>query len=346
VLANVFYWITAALLLGVVIVAHELGHFWSARLSGIKVQSFGIGFGPKLLSRKGKDGTMYTLRLLPIGGYCRFYGEDETVENDADSFYRQPVWKRAFSTISGPVMNMLTAVLAFMVLYAALGIPVVLPAIDRVEPGTPAEAAGLLPGDKFVEANGVEVTSYTQVQELIAQSGGEPITFTVERGGSRETLIISPRLADPAARRYQIGVWFATGTHRFGVLESARLSLLMTKETVRAMYDFLRNLIVHRQGAGDVVGPIGTVRVVREQTEYGGMRAYLSMMAMISVNLGFFNMLPIPGLDGSRLLFLAIEAVRRKRIDPNKEGMVHLIGVALLLLLMLPIYVRDVMNLF
>jgi regulator of sigma E protease len=347
VFSNIFYWIFAALLLGIVIVLHELGHFWAARLSGLRVMSFSVGFGPRLYARTGKDGVLYTIRLLPIGGYCRFYGEDESVANEKDAFYLQPIWKRALTTVCGPLMNMLTAVLAFFVLYAMLGIPAILPVVDSVVPDSPAQQAGLLPGDRFVEANGEPVNSSADLQNLIEVSGGVPITLTVDRLGEQIELTLTPRVIDSEAGRPQIGIWFSTiNNRRYGIIQSVQMSFAMTKETIVAMFDFLRNLITRGQGAGDMVGPIGTVRVVREQTEYGGIRAYLSMLAMISVNLGFFNLLPIPGLDGSRLLFLLMEAIRRKRIDPNKEGLVHLVGIALLLLLMLPVYVRDILNLF
>lgn len=345
-MAGILYWIFAILLLGIVIILHELGHFQVARWTGIKVMSFGIGFGPKLWSHTGKDGVLYVVRLLPIGGYCRYYGEDEKVENDRDAFYRQPVWKRAASTIAGPLMNLLTAVLAFFVLYAFIGFPINIPAVGDVMPDSPAMEAGLLPGDKFVEVNGSEIKTVEDVQNQIAGAGASPVSVVVERGGARESITITPRVIDAEAGRPQIGIWFGKGNMRLGIAESARYAFTDTKGTVVAMFNFLKNLVTRGEGVGDMVGPVGTIQLVRQETETGGLTSYMAMLAMISVNLGFFNLLPIPGLDGSRLLFLAVEAVRRKRIDPNKEGLVHLVGIVLLLLLMLPVYVRDIIKLF
>ncbi|GHU79521.1 zinc metalloprotease [Clostridia bacterium] len=344
---NTFYWIAAALLLGVLIMVHELGHFWVARWCGIKVQSFGIGFGPKLWSRTGKDGVVYVLRLLPLGGYCRYYGEDETVDHEADAFYRQPIWKRALSTFAGPLMNLLTALAVLIVLYAGLGLPsAVLPSIERVEPNTPAAEAGLLPGDEFTSVNGIPVDTYEDVRSVILASNGSPVELTVKRGGDALLVTVVPRIIDPAANSPQIGIRFSQAYSRLGIGESLKYSVLSVGATVSGMATFLKNIIVQRQGTEGLVGPIGTVRMVRDQTEIGGIREYLSMAALISINLGFFNLLPIPGLDGSRLLFLLIEKIRRKRMDPNKEGIVHLIGIALLLLLMLPVYINDVKSLF
>jgi regulator of sigma E protease len=327
---------------------HELGHFWFARWVGIKVMSFGIGFGPKLWSHTAANGITYVLRLLPLGGYCRYYGEDETVEHESDAFYRQPVWKRALSTFAGPMMNFVSAILALFILYACLGLPSsVLLSIDRVEPNTPASEAGLMPGDEFTHVNGAPITSYEDVRAAIMNTtDGGSVELAVDRNGAAITATVTPRIIDVAATTPQIGIRFKQGYTRLGVDESLKYSVINTGATIGGMADFLRSLITREQSASGLVGPFGTIRMVADQTEIGGIREYLSMAALISINLGFFNLLPIPGLDGSRLLFLLIEKIRRKRMDPNKEGIVHLVGIALLLLLMLPVYIKDVMSLF
>ncbi|GHV26008.1 zinc metalloprotease [Clostridia bacterium] len=343
---QILYWILAIVLLGVVILLHELGHFWSARKMGIKVMSFGMGFGPKLYSWTGKDGVLYVLRLLPLGGYCRYYGEDESVGDARDAFNNQPIYKRAISTAAGPLMNFLTAIVAFFILYSLLGIPTVLTSIQSVVPNSPAEEAGMLTGDEIIYINNTPVSSVVDIQNAIAGSEGLPLDLTVTRGGSTIPLTVVPRVIDEAARRAQIGIQFATGSVRFNPIQSIGYSFRMTGATVGAMFDFLKGLITRTQSTDDMVGPVGTLALVSEQTQAGGVSAYISMLAMISVNLGFFNLLPIPGLDGSRLLFLLIEKIRGKRSDPNKEGLIHLIGIALLLLLMLPVYIRDIIRLF
>jgi regulator of sigma E protease len=144
----------------------------------------------------------------------------------------------------------------------------------------------------------------------------------------------------------RIWITYATEAQRLGLWDSLKASFTTTWDSIVGVFDFLRGLITRGQGANDMMGPIGTLQTVATETETGGLRSYIALLGMISISLGFFNMLPIPGLDGSRLLFLLVEKIRGKRIDPNKEGMVHLIGVALLLLLMLPIYIRDIVRLF
>ncbi|MDR0395996.1 MAG: M50 family metallopeptidase [Oscillospiraceae bacterium] len=347
-MTNTFYWIAAALLLGILIMAHELGHFWFARWVGIKVMSFGIGFGPKLWSHTARNGITYVIRLLPLGGYCRYYGEDEAVDREGDAFYSQPVWKRALSTFAGPLMNFAAAILALFILYACLGMPTAtLPSIGRVKPNSPASEAGLRPGDEFTLVNGEPVNTAEGVREAVmsVEPGGS-VELTVSRGGEFVTVIVSPRQLTPESDAPQIGVSFEQAYTRYDVASSLKYSVMSTGYTISSMADFLRGLITGAQGAGGLIGPFGTIREVAGETEDSGVRGYLSMAALISINLGFINLLPIPGLDGSRLLFLLVEKIRRKRMDPNKEGIVHLVGLALLLLLMLPIYIKDIMSLF
>lgn len=341
-----FYWVVAALLLGVVIVLHELGHFWSARAVGIRVMAFGVGFGPKLCGWTGKDGVDYTIRLLPIGGYCKYYGEDDGKQDGSDSYFRQSPWKRAISVLFGPLMNLITAVVAFFVLFAIVGLPSVVPTVAEILPNTPAEAAGLLTGDRFVNVNGTRIDNVETITNAIIGSSGEQLIFTVERDGMNLIIPVTPVVIDLEQNKYQIGIYFGTAIKRLGVIDSAKYACVYVGETIKAMTGFLRDLVVRRQGTGDIVGPIGTVRMIREETQSGGIRSYINMLAMISVSLGFFNLLPIPGLDGSRLLFLLVEKIRGKRIDPNKEGLIHLIGIGVLLAAMLPIYIKDIVALF
>lgn len=358
-MSNILYWILAVLLLGILIIVHELGHFGAARLCGLRVMSFGIGFGPKIFSRTGKDGTKYVIRALPLGGYCRFYGEDEQVDGEdkqrpimggkelteADALYNQPIWKRAFMTVSGPLMNFALALVVIFLVYTVVGLPTVDTLIDQVDPGTPAAEAGLLPGDRFVEVNGIEVIDVTTVQDQIALNPGAPVDVVVQRENERVSVQVTPQY-DEAQGRALIGIFFGRTNLKISVWQAIPYSFQSVGNMTVQIFDFLRKLITRGEGVNDMAGPIGAIAVVKEETQNYGLFAYLSMMASISVNLGLFNILPIPGLDGSRLLFMAIEAIRRKRIDPNKEGLVHLIGVGVLLLLMLPIYVRDIINLF
>lgn len=356
-MTGLFYWLMAFLLLSLLIVVHELGHFSAARLCGLRVVSFGIGFGPKLWSRMGKDGVQYSIRALPLGGYCRFYGEDEQVSADSpakagvrpftekDALYRQPVWKRAVMIAAGPLMNFALAIVVILLVYTLVGLPVADAFIDTVEPGTPAEAAGLLPGDRFLEINGIAVEGVETVQAEIAKNPGAPVELVVQRGTESFTVQITPRY-DEEQGRALIGIYFGQKRVTIGFGEAIPYTFQSVGSMVNQIFIFLRGLITQGAGVNEMAGPIGAIAIVKEETQQNGLFAYLTMAASISVNLGLFNLLPIPGLDGSRLLFLALEAIRRKRIDPNKEGLVHLIGVGVLLLLMLPVYIRDILRLF
>lgn len=357
-MTGLFYWLTAILLLSLLIVVHELGHFYAARLCGLRVVSFGIGFGPKLWSRMGKDGVQYTVRALPLGGYCRFYGEDEQVSPDAeplrpgvppftekDALYRQPVWKRAVMIAAGPLMNFALAIVVILLVYTLVGLPVVQPFVGAVDPESPAAEAGLMPGDWFLEVNGTAVASTETVQTEIAQNTGVPVDLVMQRGTETFSVRITPRF-DEALGYARIGINFGQTRVTVGLGRAIPYTFQSVGNMVTQIFGFLRGLITSGAGVGDMAGPIGAIAIVKEETQANGLLAYLTMAASISVNLGLFNLLPIPGLDGSRLIFLGLEAVRRKRIDPNKEGLVHLIGVGVLLLLMLPVYIRDILRLF
>jgi regulator of sigma E protease len=324
---------------------HELGHFWSARSVGIKVLSFGIGFGPKLFTWTGKDGVKYVIRLLPLGGYNRYFGEDSNEGDHKDAFHNQPVGKRAFSTFAGPFMNFVTAVVAFFLLFCAFGVPYSVPEIGSMTAGYPAQEAGLLVGDKFVSVNGEEVRDVEHVSIAIRQSADEPVELTIDRNGNLIDVVVVPRM-DADLGYARIWITYAQEAQRYGAWDSVKLAFQNTWLSIAGTFDFLRGLVTRGEGVNDVAGPIGTLQVVVNETQSGGLRSYIGLLAMISISLGFFNMLPIPGLDGSRLLFLLVEKIRGKRIDPNKEGMIHLIGIGLLLLLMLPIYIRDIVRLF
>jgi len=328
------------------ILVHELGHFWAGRGCGLKVQSFGIGLGPKIASHKAKDGVTYVLRILPLGGYCRFYGEDESVDDEAFALYLQAKWKRAVMTVSGPLMNFAVAVLALFVLYAVIGVFISIPTIRTVESGSPAEEAGLLAGDRFHEVNGIAIQNTSDIQQMIQASPDQPIELTIERNRAYQNITVVPRIMDEASTQPRIGISFASAKYRLSWGISAKYAFIDTGRLISVMVDFLRNLVTRGEGISDMAGPIGAVQVIKEETQTNGLPAYFSMGAFIGVNLGLFNLLPIPGLDGSRLLFLLVEAIRRKRMDPNREGLIHLIGIGLLLLLMLPVYVRDVAKLF
>lgn len=336
------YVFLALLLLGVLIMAHEAGHFFAARACGIEVQEFAMGMGPLLLKTKDKRGTQYSLRLLPIGGFCQFYGEDEDV-NDPRAFNNQAVWKRMLTVVSGPLMNFVVAILVVVLYLNALGVMAVVPKVGEVEEN--AAKAGLAIGDVLLSVNGTEIVDTNTVLSAIAASEGEAVTLHVGRGGEELDVTIAP-FFDEEVSRYRVGFSFAQERMKAPLLESLEFSVLYNIESVRLIGQTLKNLFFKGEGAADVTGPVGTVYVIQEVTRSGGIDIYLELLALISVNLGVMNLLPIPGLDGSRLLFQLVEAVRGKPVKRELEGAIHGAGFILLMGLMVLLTYKDIMQIF
>ena len=336
------YVVLALLLLGVLIIAHEAGHFWAARACGIGVQEFSMGMGPLIAKWKSRKGTQFSVRLLPIGGFCQFYGEDED-EPDPRAFNNQAVWKRAVTVASGPLMNFLVAFLVIVLFMSVIGINTIVPKIAQVEEN--AQAAGLQVGDTIVSVNGAEMTNYQQISQAIAASEGNDVTLGVKRSKEELSLTLTP-FYDEEAGRFRVGFSFGQERVRTSVLTSIPFSVQYNVESVKLILSTLKDLIFKGQGVDDVTGPVGTVYVIQEVTQQGGLDVYLELIALISVNLGVMNLLPIPGLDGSRLLFLLIEAVRRKPVKREWEGAIHAAGFILLMGLMVLLTYKDIMRFF
>ena len=337
------YVILALLLLGVLIMAHEAGHFFAARACGIEVQEFSLGMGPLLLKTKDRHGTQFSLRLLPVGGFCQFYGEDEE-NNDPRAFNNQTAWKRALTVISGPMMNFIVALLVVAMYMSALGIWIVVPRVYAVEQN--AASAGLMAGDTLLMVNGTDIEGDpSKAQQLIAASAGEEVSLRVQRGSQQADVTITP-FYDETYGRYRAGFTFDQDCVRIPLWQSVPFSISYNAESVSLIVQTLKNLIFKGEGAEDVTGLVGTVYVIQEVTREGGLDMYLELLALISVNLGVMNLLPIPGLDGSRLLFLIAEVIRRKPINREIEGRIHAAGFILLMGLMIALTYKDIMQIF
>lgn len=334
------YVLLALVLLGILIMAHEAGHYLAARACGIEVQEFAMGMGPLLVKRKNRNGTQFSLRLLPIGGFCQFYGEDEALD-DPRAFNNQKVWKRFVTVLSGPAMNFVVAIVAIVLYLSVLGIFQTVPRVYSVE--THAAQAGLMAGDELLFVNAQAIENSDQVAQMIAKSEGAPVTLTVARGGEQIDVVIEP-FYDEEVGRYRVGFTFDQERVRVSLAQSVPFSLQWNLENATLIVDTLKNLLTTGEGADEVTGPVGTVYVIQEVTREGGVDIYMQLLAVISVNLGLMNLLPIPGLDGSRLLFLAYEAIRRKPVKREVEGAIHFAGLVLLMGLMALLTCRDVMQ--
>ncbi|MBR4039770.1 MAG: site-2 protease family protein [Clostridia bacterium] len=336
------YVFLALVLLGVLILAHEAGHYFAGRACGIEVQEFAMGMGPLLAKWKNKRGTQFSLRLLPIGGFCQFYGEDEDA-GDPRAFNNQAVWKRILTVVSGPLMNFVVA-FAVIVLYMSLiGIPMTVPRVGEVE--AHAAAAGLQAGDVLLYVNDTQAADADSVLGEIMHSEGKTVTLRVERAGGEIDIPITP-FFDEELGRYRVGFTFAQERMRVPLLESVPFSVSYNAKSIQLIGLTLKNLIFKGEGVNEVTGPVGTVYVIQEVTQQGGVDIYLELLALISVNLGMMNLLPVPGLDGSRLLFLVVEGVRRKPVRRELEGAIHGAGFILLMGLMLALTYKDIVQIF
>lgn len=336
------YVVLALVLLGVLIIAHEFGHFLAARLCGIEVVEFSMGMGPLLLKKRSRRGTQFSVRLLPIGGFCQFYGEDEE-RDDPRAFNRQKLWKRALTVASGPLMNFLIAIVVIALYMSLLGLESIVPRVAEIE--EPAMSAGLEVGDEIISVNGQQVSDTGMIAQAISQSAGKTVELVVLREGEFVELSIEPFL-DEELGRYRVGMTFAVERVRVPLLKSVPFACAYGVESVRAILDALVGILSSGQGADQVTGPVGTVAGISDMTQEGGIDVYLQLLAMVSVNLGVMNLLPIPGLDGSRLLFLLAEAIRRKPVRRELEGAIHAAGLILLMGLMVVLTYKDIVQIF
>jgi regulator of sigma E protease len=327
---------------GLMILAHELGHFLVAKAAGVRVRAFAVGFGPPVVRTRRGD-TEYRLNALPLGGYVRLEGEEFEDELGPGSFRAKSVWTRIAVVAAGPLMNVVLSVLLIATAAWAYGVPQrVTNAIASVRPGWPAAEAGLRPGDRIVAIDGTPTADGETMVRTIHRSAGRPLRLTVQRGDEHFQVVVTPRL-DPQLGVGITGITPAVQRRRFAPHEALAWGVV---QTVRSMREVVRG-VARLVGSGDVLeelaGPVGAVRLLGDAAEVG-FDSYLFMTAFLSVMIGLFNLLPIPALDGGRLAFLLVEAVRRRAVDPRREGYVHLVGFALLLLLILALTYRDVLR--
>lgn len=351
---SLLYILLALLLLGILITVHEFGHFASARLCGIPVKEYSIGFGPKLLQWKSKKHeTLFSIRPIPLGGYCMFYGDTDDDPNgkqkdDPRNYNNAAVWKRMISVVSGPLMNFVLAFVVAIVMMAAYGVTIGTPYITSVEEGQPAQMAGLQAGDVFVSVRGQDMTDHT-VTDVSGAIGdiadGKAVDLTILRDGEALDFTVEP-LYDAAEGRYRIGIMIQQGYNRLPTGQIIPAAWNICAEASTAIIDALGKLVTTGEGLDQTSGPVGVVQLVAEQTRQGGLEIFLYLMVIISINLGLMNLLPIPGLDGSRLIFMLIEAVRGKPVEQRVEAMIHMAGYVLLLGLMLFFTFNDVLRIF
>ena len=348
------YILIGILLLGILVAVHEFGHFMAARISGIEVMEFAVGMGPKLIGwTSKKSGTKFSLRCIPFGGFCAFYGEDDTegkFKDDPRAYNRQNVWKRIFTVAMGPAMNFVLAFVVAVLVYAFMAQPIYEPIITEVVPDSPAAMAGIQANDVITAVDGQSVldgTTYALQAAIGNIDGVQEHVLTVRRDGETfET--VAATYWDDAEQKYRIGITFTgtqVGSFRLTFPQAVQAGWDLCLQAGTAVFDALGGLFTDPAIRDQVSGPVGAVAVVSQAVEANGFIAFVELLILISVNLGVMNLLPIPGLDGSRIVFHLIEAVRGKPIKPEREAMVHFIGMIFLLGLMVVFTYKDIVRL-
>ena len=322
----------------VLVIPHEWGHMTVARWCGVKINEFSVGMGP-LIFKKQKGDTQYSLRLLPLGGYCAMEGEEESIDSPTSYSSKSNPQKIAI-LLAGVTMNVIIAVIAVTIALCATG--VVCNTLDSVQEGSPADRAGLKAGDTIVAVNGVKTNTWDEVVEGIdSYDDGEALEITYRRDGESFTTSVTPEYNDEYGS-YMIGI--VAGTTK-DFLTCVRMGPVTTWELNKSLIEGFRMLFTGHVSRDDVAGPVGLVKIVDTASDYG-LGSYLMLLAIVSLNLAIFNLIPIPGLDGGKIFFILLKIISGGRINDEMEYKATVIGLGVLLTLFALITINDVMNLF
>lgn len=340
--------IIALIIFSAIILFHELGHFLLAKKNGIRVNEFCLGLGPTVVGfTKGE--TKYSLHLLPFGGACMMEGEDAE-SDDERAFGKKSVWARISVVVAGPIFNFIMALVFSIILIGCVGYDK--PVLSGVMEGYPAEEVGIEAGDTIVKLNHKSIHFWREINFYLYSHPGEELKVTYERDGERYETTLTPKY-DEESGAYYAGFYGGGEKTKGNVIETLQYGVYYVKYWVDVTFESLKMLVTGKVGVQDMSGPVGIVKTIGdtyEQSKASGIfYVFVNMLnisILLSANLGVMNLLPIPALDGGRLVFLIIEAIRGKKIDPDKEGMVHFVGMACLMLLMVVVMFSDIRKLF
>lgn len=346
--------------LGLLIFVHELGHFIFAKLFGVRVLKFSLGFGPKVFGRTIGE-TEYVVSAFPLGGFVKMFGEnpdeqDVSAEDRRVSFAHKATWQRFLIVLAGPVFNLLFAVVLFFLVFFFLGIPSAGEGtrIGTVSPGSPAAEAGMSPGDLILRIGDRETMVWQDVLDGVKNSGGQPITVVVQRGEEKVSLTVRPAMDvvknvfdEEVEQRYMIGIKKADEMiwEESTLLSSIDSALQQTWMYISLTAIGFVKIVQQVVPASEIGGPILIAQIAGEQMKAGWVNL-IYFMGLLSVNLGLLNLLPIPVLDGGHLAFLSLEAVRRKPIGLRAQIVAQQIGIGLLGTLMVFVFYNDIVRLF
>lgn len=339
--------ILAIIIFSFIVFFHELGHFSLAKKNGIDVEEFSIGMGPTLLSKSYK-GTKYCIKLLPLGGSCMM-GEDEEVTDSPNNFNNKSVWARISVIAAGPVFNFILAFVFAVILVAIAGYDK--PQVGAVADGFPAQEAGIEVGDTIVRLGDKKINIFREINFYNQFHQGEDVEVTYIHDGKEKKVTLTPKL-DEESQYYRIGIGGGRAT-KANIGTAVKYGLYEVKFWICTTMESLKMLVTGQIGVDQLSGPVGIVDVVDDsyqQSKSYGLLVVVAQMLNISIllsaNLGVMNLLPLPALDGGRLVFLAVEVIRGKRVPPDKEGYVHLVGIMLLMALMVFVMYNDIRRIF
>lgn len=317
---------------GILVTVHEFGHFITAKLTGMKVEEFSIGFGPNVYQQQEGE-TLYSLRMLPLGGYNKIAGMDPDDPEDPErGFNSKPVSSRMLVILAGSLMNILLPVLIFFGLFLAFGmdVPENKPVLGQIIEGYPAEQSGLKEGDRILSINGKPVHEWLDIRKNIADSGMQPIPFEVQRDQEMLTITVTPGV-NPETGKPFIGVVSSLKNVRLTPVQAAVASVTATKNIIKNMYASLYHMVTGKTKA-EFSGPVGVAKMAGE-VAHKGFDRLMQFTAMLSLNLAIINLLPLPALDGGHFLILLIEAVTGHKLGKTAMQNIQKVGVAMILAL-------------
>lgn len=340
--------ILAIILFSVIVLFHELGHFLLAKKNGVCVEEFAIGIGPTIVGKQIGE-TKYCIKCLPFGGCCVMLGEDED-SKDPNAFGSKSPLARFSVIFAGPFFNF---ILAFFMALFVIGFGGADPAVvGEVSANSAAYEAGLQEGDRIVKLDGSRIYNFREISLFnYLHNDKADVKVTYERDGVKKTVNVT-RKKDSASGSYMFGVSMTKDTEQ-GFFGTLKYSLLEVRYQIKSTFLSLKYLVMGRFKLNDLSGPVGIVNMIgntyEESVAYGVKTVMLNLLSfaiMLSANLGVMNLLPLPALDGGRLVFIIVEMIRRKKVPPEKEGMVHLAGLAILMAFMVVVMANDIKNIF
>lgn len=338
IIGNIPYILMALLAFSALIIGHEFGHFIMARANGVKVLEFSLGMGPKLFSVKGKE-TEYLIKALPIGGYVRMYGEEDDVNvSDDRAFSNKTSFQKLTIVAAGPIMNFIIAILFFSLVGGIKGHSTNI--VDKVVENSPAMEVGIQVGDKITEVNGKMVTTWEDFLNEIFTGEGKPVNMQVERNGEKIKLDLVPKYNE-AEDRYQVGVYTKIVKPNF--IDSIKYGLNQTGSTIRQTFGFFGQLFKGNVSSDDVGGPISIIKISGRAAQQG-ILTLLNIMALFSVQLAIFNIIPFPALDGGWIFLLLFQIITGKEVNKEKVATINYYGFLALMGLMVFVLLKDIIN--